>query len=61
MKDGRLTKIIIVGQSSRVKRNQVVSELGIKMETGTSRKGAKKDALNRLGLRRSMRTYFGLR
>jgi hypothetical protein len=68
MKDGRLPKIILFSQPSRAKWKAGRFHLGwedvIKKdlkEMGTSWEGVKREALNRLGWRRSMHSFFGLR
>jgi hypothetical protein len=68
MKDGRLPKIVLFGQPSRAKPKAGRPRLGwedvIKKdlkEIGTSWEGAKREALNRLGWRRSVRSCVGLR
>ena len=68
MKDDRLTKIILFTQSSRAKqkadRPQLWWEDLIKKdlrELGTSREHVKREALNILGWRRSVRSCVGLR
>ena len=68
MKDGRLPKIILFGQPSRAKWKAGRFHLGwedvIKKdlkEMGTSWEGVKREALNRLGWRRRVHSFFGLR
>ena len=68
MKDDRLPKIVLFGQPSRAKRKAGRPRLGwedvIKKdlkEMGTSWAGVKREALNRLGWRRSVRSCVGLR
>ena len=67
MKDDRLPKIVLFGQPSRAKRKAGRPRLGwedvIKKdlkEMGTSWAGVKREALNRLGWRRSLRSCVGL-
>jgi len=63
-----LPKIILVGQPFRAKRKadhpqmrwEDIAKKNL-IEMGTSWKGAKIEALNRLGQRRSVRGYVGLR
>jgi len=68
LKDDRLPKIGLFGQLSRAKRKagrlRLEWEDVIKndlREIGTSREGIKREALNRLEWRRSMRSCVGLR
>ena len=68
MKDDRLPKIILFGQTSRAKRKASRPRLGWKevinkdlKELGTSWEGVKREALNKLGWRRSMRRCVGIR
>jgi hypothetical protein len=68
MKDDRLPKIVLFGQPSRAKRKAGRPRLGwedvIKKdlkEMGTSWADVKREALNRLGWRRSVRSCVGLR
>jgi hypothetical protein len=68
MKDDRLPKIVLLGQPSRAKRKAGRPRLGwedvIKKalkEMGTSLDGVKREALNTLGWRRSVRSCVGLR
>ena len=68
IKDDRLLKIVPFGQPSRTKWKAVRPRLGwedaIKKDlkgTETFREGVKREALNRLEWRRSVRTCFGLR
>ena len=64
----QIAKIILVGQTSRAKRK--AGHLQMRwgdvakndlIETGTSWKGVKKEALNRLGQRKRVRGCVGLR
>ena len=68
MKDDRLPKIILFGQSSGATRKAGRPCLGREdvinkdlKEMGTSWEGVKREALNRLGWRRSVRSCAGLR
>jgi hypothetical protein len=68
MKDDRLPKIVLFGQPSRTKRKAGHPRLGwedaIKKdlkEMGISWEGVKREALNRLGWRRSVRSCVDLR
>ena len=68
MKDERLPKIVLFGQPSRAKRKAGCPRLGWEditkkdlKEIGTSREGVKREALNRLGWRMSVRSCLGLR
>ena len=67
MKDDRLPKIVLFGHPSRAKWKrrhrlgwQDVIKKGLK-EMGTSWEGVKREALNRLGWSRSVRSCVGLR
>jgi hypothetical protein len=67
MKDDRLPKIVLIGQPSRAKRKAGRPQLGwenvIKKdlkEIGTSWAGVKREALNRLEWRKSVRSCAGL-
>ena len=68
MKDDRLPKIVLFGQLSTAKRKAGRPRLEREdvtkkdfMEMGTSWDGVKREALNRLGWRRSVRSNDGLR
>ena len=65
MRDDRLPKIVLVRQPPRVKQKRVVPEKSARMSEGKIKKknweNIKRNALNRLGWRRSMRSYVGLR
>jgi hypothetical protein len=67
-KDDRLPKVVLFGQPSRAKQKAGRPRLGwedvIKKdlkEMGTSWVGVKREALNRLGWRRIVRSCVGLR
>ena len=67
MKDDRLTKVVLFGQPSRTKRKAGRPRLGWEnvawkdlREMGTSR-WVKREVLNRLGLRRTVRSCTGIR
>ena len=68
MKDDRLPKIFLFGQPTGATRKAGRPRLGLRdiinkdlMEIGTSWEGVKREALNRLGWRRSVRSFVGLR
>ena len=68
MKDDRLPQLVLLSQPSWVKRKagrpHLVWEAVIKKylkDMGTSWEGVKREALNRLGWRRSPRTCVGIR
>ena len=68
IKDDRLPKIVLFGQPSGATQKAGRLCLGWKdvinkdlKEMGTSWEGVKREALNRFGWRRSMRSCFGLR
>ena len=68
MNDDRLPKIFLFGELSRAKRKKARPRLGwedvIKKdlkEMGVSWEGVKRGALNRLGCRRGLRSFVGLR
>ena len=68
MKDDRLPKFFLLGQPSRAKQKVGHSRLGWEdvvekdfKEMGTSWEGVKREALNRLGWRRSVRSCVVLR
>ena len=68
MKDDRLPKIVLFGQPSGATRKACRPRLGWETftnkdlkEIGTSWEGVKRDALNRLGWRKSVRSCVGLR
>jgi hypothetical protein len=68
MKDDRLPKIVLFGQPSRAKRKagrpclgwEDVIKIDLK-EMGTSWAGVKREALNRLVWKRSVRSCVGLK
>ena len=68
MKDDRLPKIVLFSQPSRAKRKAACPWLGWEdiinkylKEIGTTWEVVKRDALNRLGWRRSVRSCIDLR
>jgi hypothetical protein len=68
MKDDILPKIVLFSKASRAKLKEGRPRLGWEdvmkkdlKEMGTSWAGVKREALNRLGWRRSMRNSVGLR
>ena len=68
MKDEKLPKIVLFGQLSKTRGKAGRPRLGWKdvtkkdlKEMGTSWEGIKRDALNRLGWRRSVRSCIGIR
>ena len=67
MKDDRLPKIVLFGQPSGATQKAGRPCLGLGgchrdlKEMGTSWEGVKREALNRLGWRRSVRSCVGLR
>ena len=68
MREDRLLRIVLFGQLSRAKRKGGRPQLGWEevvmkdlREMGTSWEGVKREALNRLGWRRSVHSFVGLR
>ena len=68
MKDDRLPKIVLFGQPTGAKQKAGHPYLGWEdvinkdlKEIGTSCEDIKRETLNRLGWRRSMHSYIGLR
>jgi hypothetical protein len=68
MKDERLPKIVLLGQSSRAKLKAGCLCLGLEdiikkdlKEMGTLWAGVKRESLNRIGWRRSMHSCVGLK